>query len=108
MEGFDIGRAGNPAGGGHDPTSAAREAADRIAEQVRDILQNAEQRADAIRSGAEADAEAIRRDAAEAAARMLGRIDDLERRLQGNLGEFFEGIREELSQLASRQSIDAA
>src|SRR3954447_3593792 len=108
MEGFDIGRAGNPAGGGHDPTSAAREAADRIAEQVRDILQNAEQRAGEIRSGAEADAEAIRKDAAEATARMLRRLDELERQLDVYLTGFFNNIRGELSQLADRQDVEAA
>jgi len=94
--------------GPHDPGRAAREAADRIAEQVRDILQSAEQRAGEIRTNAEADAEAIRKDAAEATARMLNRVDELERQLQGHLSGFFEGIREELTQLATRQEIDAA
>jgi hypothetical protein len=100
MEGFDLGP--------RDPGSAAREAADRIAEQVREILQNAEQRAVDIRSSAEADADAIRRGAAEAAARMLDRVDQLERQLESNLNEFFEIIRGELSSLASRQDIEAA
>src|SRR5947207_2568536 len=106
MEGFGIDRPHEP--GAHDPGRAAREAADRIAEQVRDILQNAEQRAVEIRSGAEADAEAIRKEAAEATARMLDRVDQLERQLGSHLAEFFETIRGELSTLASRQDVEAA
>src|SRR3954468_4911178 len=106
MEGFDLGRAHHE--GPHDPGRAAREAADRIAEQVRDILQNAEQRAGEIRSGAEADAEAIRKDAAEATARMLRRLDELERQLDVYLTGFFDNIRGELSQLADRQDVEAA
>jgi hypothetical protein len=106
MEGFDLGRAHQE--GPPDPGRAAREAADRIAEQVREILEHAEQRAGEIRSSAEADAEGIRRDAAEATARMLGSVDKLETQLEGYLTEFFEGIRGELTQLATRQEIDAA
>src|SRR2546423_9970810 len=106
MEGFGSEPPHDP--GAHDPGRAAREAADRIAEQVRDILQNAEQRAAEIRSGAEADAEAIRKDAAEATARMLGRVDQLERQLVDYFTDFFETIRGELSTLASRQDGEAA
>src|SRR5437763_6805182 len=106
MEGFGTEPPQGP--GPHDPGRAAREAADRIAEQVRDILQNAEQRAAEIRSGAEADAEAIRKDAAEATARMLGRVDQLERQLVDYFSDFFEAIRGELSSLASRQDVEAA
>src|SRR5256885_6297441 len=102
-EGFDIGGAGGP--GASDPGRAAREAADRIAEQVRDILQNAEQRAGEIRSSAETDAEAIRREASEATARMLDRVDALEGQLETYLTDFFESIREELTQLAGRQEV---
>ena len=63
-EGFDIERPGGGEPASQDPGRVAREAADRIAQQVREVLQSAEARAAEIRSHAETDAEAIRRDAA--------------------------------------------
>jgi hypothetical protein len=118
-EGFDIerpdsggapgpGDSASPDLGAHDPGRVAREAADRIAQQVRDVLQGAEQRADAIRSRAESDADSIRRDAAGAAARMLERVDRLEEDLEKHLTGFFDNVRRELESLASREQIEAA
>jgi hypothetical protein len=105
-EGFDTGGAGDP--GASDPGHAAREAADRIAQQVRDILQTAEQRAVDIRSRAQHDADEIRENAAGAAARMLERIDELERQVDSFMREFFGSIRSEVRGLAPLEDIDAA
>jgi hypothetical protein len=105
-EGLDTGGVGDPGAG--DPGRAAREAADRIAQQVRDILQTAEQRAADIRSRAQQDADEIRESAAGAAARMLERVDELEHQIDSFLREFFDTIRSELRGLAPLEDIDAA
>jgi hypothetical protein len=105
-EGFHTEQPGDP--GAHDPGRAAREAADRIAEQVRDILGTAEHRAADIRSRAERDADAIREDAAGAAARLLKRLDMLESDLERNLIDFFDTVRREVEGLATRQAIEEA
>jgi hypothetical protein len=105
-EGFDTGGAGDP--GASDPGRAAREAADRIAQQVRDILQTAEQRSVEIRSRAQHDADEIRENAAGAAARMLERIDELEQQIDSFMREFFGSIRSEVRGLAPLEDIDAA
>jgi outer membrane biosynthesis protein TonB len=105
-EGFDTGGAGDP--GASDPGRAAREAADRIAQQVRDILQTAEQRAVDIRSRAQHDADEIRENAAGAAARMLERVDELEQQIDSFMREFFGSIRSEVRGLAPLEDIDAA
>jgi hypothetical protein len=94
--------------GPNDPGRAAREAADRIAQQVRDILQTAEQRAVEIRGRAERDADEIREHAAGAAARLLERADELESSLDSSLKGFFEAIRNEIRGLAPLEAIDAA
>jgi hypothetical protein len=104
--GFDTRGVGEA--GPNDPGRAAREAADRIAQQVRDILQAAEQRAVEIRSRAELDASEIRENAAGAAARMLERVDELETTMDASLRTFFESIRSELEALAPLEQIEAA
>ncbi len=105
-EGFQSGRPDDP--GVHDPARAAREAADRIAAQVRDILGTAEHRAVEIRERAERDADSIREDAAGAAARLLKRLDMLEADLERNLTAFFHNMRSEVEALASREAIEEA
>src|SRR4051794_17011840 len=107
-EGFDIDRPGGGDPGPQDPGRVAREAADRIAQQVRDVLQSAEERAAEIRSQAEADAEAIRRDAGGAAARMLENVERLEDELEEYLTGFFDSVRREIQGLASPEEIEAA
>src|SRR4051794_34808192 len=107
-EGFDIDRPGGGDPGPQDPGRVAREAADRIAQQVRDVLQSAEERAAEIRSQAEADAEAIRRDAGGAAARMLGNVERLEDELEEHLTGVFDSVRREVQGLASPEEIEAA
>src|SRR5436190_8238620 len=105
-EGFQSGRPDDP--GAHDPGRAAREAADRIAAQVRDILGTAEHRAVEVRERAERDAEAIREDAAGAAARLLKRLDILESEIERNLTAFFDTMRSDVQTLASREAIEEA
>ena len=75
------------------------DAADRagaiVAEQVTSIMEAAEVRAAEIQSGAEADATAIRTQAAEAARRALERLDSMER----ELGEVVASLRREAQAL---------
>ena len=107
-EGFDIERPGGDEPAPQDPGRVAREAADRIAQQVREVLQSAEARAAEIRSQAERDAEAIRKDAAGAAARMLENVERLEDELEERLTGFFDSVRGEIAGLAPREEIEAA
>lgn len=107
-EGFDSERPGGGEPAPQDPGRVAREAADRIAQQVRDVLQSAEERAAEIRSRAEADADAIRKDAAGAAARMLENVERLEDELEQQLTGFFDSVRREIESLAPREEIEAA
>ena len=100
-EGFDIERPGGGEPAPQDPGRVAREAADRIAQQVREVLQSAEERAAEIRSRAEADAEAIRRDAAGAAARMLENVERLEDELEQQLTGFFDSVRREIEDIGA-------
>jgi hypothetical protein len=106
MEGFGTERTGGT--GSPDPGQAAREAADRIAAQVRDILGQAEERAGEIRSQAEADADVIRKNAAGAAARLLERVDELEREMEGHFTYFFATIRHEVEGLSTPEEIQTA
>jgi cell division septation protein DedD len=105
-EGFNTERTGGA--GPHDPGQAAREAAERIATQVRDILGQAEERAGEIRSRAEADADVIRENAAGAAARLLERVDELEGDMERYLTDFFATIRQEVEGLSTPTEIEAA
>src|SRR3954453_8821532 len=106
--GFDTRTGGTGDAGQNDPGRAAREAADRIAQQVRDILQTAEQRAGEVRSRAERDAEEIREKAARAAVRLLERVDELESTMDLSLGAFFDAMRTEVRALAPLADIEAA
>ena len=72
------------------------------------MLQSAEARAAEIRSQAERDAEAIRKDAAGAAARMLENVERLEDELEERLTGFFDSVRGEIAGLAPREEIEAA
>ena len=107
-EGFDIERPGGGDPEPKDPGRVARETAERIAQQVREVLQSADERAADIRAQAEADADAIRRDAAGAAARMLENVERLEDELEEYLTGFFDAIRREIENLAPRDEIQAA
>jgi cell division septum initiation protein DivIVA len=57
---------------------AADRAGAMVTDQVRSIIEAAEKKADEIRLSAERDAEQIRQQAAEAADRILGRLDAIE------------------------------
>src|SRR3954453_6385587 len=106
--GFDTRTGGTGDAGQNDPGRAAREAADRIAQQVRDILQTAEQRAVAGRGRAERAAAEIREKAARAAVRLLERVDELESTVDLSLGAFFDAMRTEVRALAPLADIEAA
>jgi cell division septum initiation protein DivIVA len=75
------------------------EAADRagaiVTDQVRSIIEAAETNAEEIRRNAERDAAVIRREAAEAANRILERLGSVE----GPLGELVAGLRREADRL---------
>ena len=77
------------------------EAADRagaiVTEHVRSIIESAETSADQIRRNAERDAQTLRREAADAADRVLSRIGAVE----GSLGELVNGLRREADGLAA-------
>ena len=77
------------------------EAADRagsiVTEQVRSIIEAAETNAAEIRRDAERDAVVIRREAAEAASRLLARLDALE----APLTDLVQGLRHEADSLTA-------
>jgi hypothetical protein len=74
--------------GGEDKSIAeAVEAAERagsvVSEQIRSIMEAAQAKADEIERNAEDEANRQRQDAAEAASRLLGQIDEMEGHLSG-------------------------
>lgn len=77
------------------------EAADRagsiVTEQVRSIISAAETNAEEIRRSAERDAAGIRREAVDAAQRVLDRVDAVE----GPLSELVDALRREADSLTS-------
>jgi cell division septum initiation protein DivIVA len=79
----------------------AVEAADRagaiVTEQVRSIITAAETSADETRRNAQRDAYAVRKEAADAANRVLERLDAIE----GPLGDLVAGLRREADTLST-------
>jgi hypothetical protein len=77
--------------------TAADRAGAMVTEQVRSIIEAAENRAVEIRRTAERDADQMRQEAVEAAHRILDRLDAIE----GPLGELVTSLRREADTLTS-------
>ena len=86
-------------GEGKDPFEAV-EAAERagsvVSEQIKSIMEAAQARAAEIERSAEGEAAATRQEAAEAASRLLGQIDEME----GHLSGLVQSLRKEADQLS--------
>ncbi|MCA1657418.1 MAG: hypothetical protein LC713_06895 [Actinobacteria bacterium] len=92
----------NESSGIHQVVEAADRAGAIVTEQVKSIIDGAEERAAETRRQAEEDARRTREAASEAAMVVLGRIDSLE----GPLGELVAGLRSEAQKLAASGAAD--
>lgn len=77
--------------------TAADRAGAMVTEQVRSIIEAAEHNAEEIRRNAERDADEMRKEAVEAAHRILDRLDAIE----GPLGELVTSLRREADGLTA-------